>query len=398
MAPNADVPDIDREAALARLMELLSISAPTGEEKPVSDHLRDAFTRLGVPEASVRIDDAPARISLPCQVGNLIVTLPGTTGGPRRLLSAHMDTVPLARHAVPMMRGERIVPKASTALGGDDRTGVAALLVAIAEIHRRRLPHPPVTFLFTVREESGLRGAAAARLQDLGAPAMGFNFDGSLPNEVTVGATGAVKMDIDVRGIASHAGVHPERGISAIAILAAAVRDLDQGGWLGLVRKPEGSGTSNIGAVSGGEATNVVTEHVTARAEARSHDPAFLERLVGEYQRAFSTAAREHRNDSGKEGSAAIQVEKSYYSYALDEDSPVVRAAAAAVAALGLTPRTRRSNGGLDANWLTRNGLPTVSLGCGQHEIHTTSEYVMVDEYLTACRLALLLATGASSR
>jgi tripeptide aminopeptidase len=386
--------DIDQNRALGRLMDLLSISAPTGEEGPVRDYLIAALRSAGVPDGAIRVDDAPSRIRLPCQTGNLIVTLPGTGGGPRRLLCAHLDTVPLARNAEPVARDERIVPRGKTALGGDDRTGVAALLTALEEIQRGRLRHPPLTFLFTVREESGLRGAAAALLSDLGEPDLGFNFDGSLPEEVTIGATGSMRMEIEVRGVAAHAGVHPERGVSAVAIFAAAVADLERGGWLGLIRKDEKSGTSNVGVVTGGDATNVVTDYLTARAEARSHDPEFLRRIVDEYVRAFAAAAAGHRNEAGRAGETEIQVEESYFSYALEEDSPVVKEALAAARALGLTPRTRISNGGLDANWLTRNGVPTVSLGCGQHEIHTTAEYVAIEEYLTACRLALALALG----
>jgi len=386
--------EIDRDRALARLMDLLAISAPTGEEGPVKDYLIAALRNAGVSDAAIRVDDAPSRIRLPCQTGNLIVTLPGTGPGPRRLLSAHMDTVPLARDAEAVVHGDRIVPGGKTALGGDDRTGVAALLYAIEEIRRGGLRHPPLTFLFTVREESGLRGAAAALPLDLGQPELGFNFDGSLPEEVTVGATGSMRMEIEVRGVAAHAGVHPERGISAVTTFAAAVHELERGGWLGLVKKGDKSGTSNIGVVMGGEATNVVTDLLTARAEARSHAPEFLKRIVEEYHRAFFAAAAGRRNDAGRAGEVVFDEELTYYSYALDEDAPVVKEALDAARALGLSPRTRISNGGLDANWLTRNGIPTVSLGCGQHEIHTTAEYVVIPEYLNACRLALAVALG----
>jgi tripeptide aminopeptidase len=59
-----------------------------------------------------------------------------------------------------------------------------------------------------------------------------------------------------------------------------------------------------------------------------------------------------------------------------------------------LTPRLRQSNGGLDANWLTRNGIPTVTFGAGQNQIHAIGEYVEVADYLAGCRLALALAIG----
>ena len=41
------------------------------------------------------------------------------------------------------------------------------------------------------------------------------------------------------------------------------------------------------------------------------------------------------------------------------------------------------------------NGVPTVTLGCGQMEIHTTAEKLDLAAYENACRAALLLATGA---
>jgi len=382
---------IDTEAALRRLIQLLEIPGPTGEEGAVADHVIRATRDAGVPADCIHRDDAASRISLPCQCGNVIVVLPGTIPGPRRLLSAHLDTVPLARGAIPVIQGERIVPAGPTALGGDDRTGVGALLTALCELQRSRAAHPPLTFLFTVREETGLRGAAAVRPEDLGRPQLGFNFDGGLPEEVTLGATGAARLDIDVRGVAAHAGVHPERGVSAIAVFAAAVSRLERGGWLGLVRKPEGAGTSNIGVVNAGDATNVVTDRLHARAEARSHDPGFLRRLVEEYERAFAEEAVVPRGESGAGGEASIGVEESYASFRLPEDHPTVLTASDAIRAIGLVPRTRISNGGLDANWLTARGIPTVTMGCGQHEIHTTSEYVTIAEYLNACRLAAQL-------
>ena len=75
--------------------------------------------------------------------------------------------------------------------------------------------------------------------------------------------------------MASHAGVCPEQGVSAIAIASLAIADLVRGGWHGLVEKGKSRGTSNVGFIHGGEATNVVTDRVTLKAEARSHDPKF---------------------------------------------------------------------------------------------------------------------------
>jgi tripeptide aminopeptidase len=39
------------------------------------------------------------------------------------------------------------------------------------------------------------------------------------------------------------------------------------------------------------------------------------------------------------------------------------------------------------------HGIPTVTLGCGQMEIHTTSEKLALEDYYRACEVALRLAT-----
>ena len=70
-------------------------------------------------------------------------------------------------------------------------------------------------------------------------------------------------------------------GVSAVAIASLAIADLQRGGWHGEIRKPDGDGTSNVGSIHGGEATNVVTNRVLIKAEARSHDPRFRRRMKG---------------------------------------------------------------------------------------------------------------------
>ena len=192
-----------------------------------------------------------------------------------------MDTVPLCAGAEPKVAKGYVVPVSkSTALGGDDRAGATAILVAALEVLSRRLPHPPLTFLWTVQEELGLLGARHLQIGLLRKPRLAFNFDGSSPEDVTIGATGGYRMHVRISGIASHAGASPERGVSAIAIASLAIAQLHRDGWHGAVCKDGRSGTSNVGIIRGGEATNVVTPEVQLHAEARSHDPAFRAKIV----------------------------------------------------------------------------------------------------------------------
>jgi tripeptide aminopeptidase len=309
---------------------------------------------------------------------------------------AHLDTVPLCVGCQPVRRGEVIASRdPATALGGDNRAGAAVVLIAALTILEQSLPHPPLTLFFPVQEEVGLVGARYAAVPKLGRPRLCFNWDGGSPATAVIGATGADHLDIVVEGLASHAGAHPEDGISAIAIAGKAIAELVDQGWHGLVSRGRRRGTSNIGFVQGGEATNVVTNTVTLHAEARSHDPRFRRKIVSEFEKAFARAARSITNAAGRSGRVKVTVLDKYESFRLSETEPCVTAALSAIRSAGLNPQTRISNGGLDANWLTAHGLPTVTLGCGQQGIHTVEETLDVGSFLDACRIGLVLATAS---
>ena len=83
-----------------------------------------------------------------------------------------------------------------------------------------------------------------------------------------------------------------------------------------------------------------------------------------------------------------------YLPFRLKDDAPVARRAAAAVRAIGRQPNLRVTNGGLDANWMVKHGVPTVTFGAGQNEIHTVKEFVDLTEFKDGCRVALALATA----
>ena len=393
---------VDTNAATARLMRFLAIEGVTGQEAAIGRDIAAALKDIGVPARAIRLDDANTRIPLPTQTGNLIVDLPGSGAlhnQPRLMFMTHMDTVPLCAGARPKQQGRRIVNTAKTALGGDNRTGCAVLVTLAAELARQKLDHPPITLLFCVREESGLWGARHIDRDALGAPTMAFNFDGRSAADVVVGAVGADRWEVEIFGRASHAGGAPERGISSTMILGLALAEVQAGGWFGKVVKGKRQGTSNIGPVTGGEgrpagdATNVVTDYVHVRGESRSHDPKFFKQITAAYKAAFERAATRVKNSDGKTGRIRFKAHTDYHPFRIKDTLPVVKRAAAAIAASGGAPNIRTTNGGLDANWMVRHGIPTVTFGAGQNEAHTVDEWIDVNEFERACALAVRLAT-----
>jgi tripeptide aminopeptidase len=388
-------PEPDLAAAERLVLELLAIPGKSGEEARVAQFVAERLRAAGIAAEQIAFDDAHERTPIRGNTGNLIVKLPGTHRGPRRLLMAHLDTVPICVGTVPERHEERIISgNPATGLGADNRAGVAAVLTAALEIQRQGLPHPPLTLFFPIQEEIGLHGARCVRPKLLGGPKLSFNWDGGMPGRVTIGATGGYRMTIEVRGLASHAGAAPEMGVSAIAIASLAIADLVRDGWHGDVRKGKRRGTSNVGVIAGGDATNVVTERVTLRAEARSHDPAFRAKIIAAFEKAFTRAAKEVRSSLGAAGSVSIDGRLDYEAFRLADDEPCVAAAEAAAKSVGIEPVRAISNGGLDANWLTAHGIPTVTLGCGQLAQHTRQESLDLAAFRQACRMALRLATG----
>jgi tripeptide aminopeptidase len=389
----------DAERAIARLMRFLAVEGITGQEEAIGKEVVKSLVEAGIPRRAMTFDKAHEQIPLPTQTGNLIVTLPGTVAGPRRLFMTHLDTVPLGAGARPLRKGGRIVPEGRTALGGDNRTGVACLVTLAATLLEKKLPHPPMTLLFTVREESGLWGARFVDPADLGHPAEGFNVDGRLASEITVGAVGADRWEVEITGRAAHAGVHPEQGISATLVAALALAEVYRGGWFGKVQQGGRAGTSNVGSIgdregrSAGEATNVVTDFVRVRGESRSHDIRFVSAITAAYRAAFRAAGQQVRNHQGRAARVKFQARRDYYPFHLKETSPVVRHALAGAQQAGFKPVLRVGNGGLDANWVVRHGIPTITFGAGQNQIHTVDEWVDVAEFLNGCRMALALAT-----
>ena len=395
-APSQAAPEPDLAAALDRVIALMAIPGVSGAEGAVARFVTQQLVDAGADPAAIRFDDANKRTILPGEVGNLVFQLPGTKPGPRRLLMAHLDTVPICVGSDPKRRGDVIYSaNPRSGLGADDRGGVATILTAAIEILTRKLDHPPLTFFWPVQEEVGLHGARHADLRMLGRPKLAFNWDGGPAEKLTLGATGGYRLSITITGLASHAGNAPERGVSAIAIAGLAIADLVENGWHGDIQRGRKRGTSNIGVIHGGDATNVVTHRVEIKAEARSHDPKFRAQIVRAIERAFQKAVKSVRSSDGKRGAVQFDGRLDYESFRLADDEPAVLAAEAALRAIGAEPYRAISNGGLDANWMSVHGIPTVTLGCGQSQVHTTSEQLEIGPFEQACRLALRLATGA---
>jgi tripeptide aminopeptidase len=183
-------------------------------------------------------------------------------------------------------------------------------------------------------------------------------------------------------------------------IAALALEQVFREGWFGRIVRDGRQGTSNVGVFGGadnksaGDATNVVTEFVRIRGESRSHEMRFAMAITKAYRDAFRAAVGQVTDHHGRKAHIRFVAERDYFPFRLSPTASIVRFATEAAKSAGLKPSLRVSNGGLDANWMVRRGIPTITFGAGQRNIHTVGEYVDLPDYLAGCRLALALATG----
>jgi tripeptide aminopeptidase len=63
---------------------------------------------------------------------------------------------------------------------------------------------------------------------------------------------------------------------------------------------------------------------------------------------------------------------------------------------LGKTPTLKNGRGGLDANWFYEHGVPSLTIGAGQNQIHAIGEWVDLDQYQAACDLLEIMITKAA--
>ncbi|MFA5688179.1 MAG: M20/M25/M40 family metallo-hydrolase [Kiritimatiellales bacterium] len=384
---------LNEKTAVENLMELLAADGPSGREGPVANAVKNLLLNSGVKQAWIRENAGKARLPKHFEIGNLIVKIPGTVKAPRIMFSAHLDTVPLCRGAVPVLKGNHIIPKEKTGLGGDNRASVAAIVSAVQTVLKNDLPRPPLTLLFTVGEENGLHGAKAFRPADGGNPAMCFNIDGSGEHGGIIGALGAVRWTAEIHGRSVHAAVNPEGGISAAVIAANAVSKLKADGWFGRINKSGISGTANVGTMNGGEADNQVMDFMVVTGECRSHSSASLKKIYTAWQKAFEQAAYAQKNSSGKRGSVMFSVMSDYRSFRLKTGAAVVKRFLRAAPQAGRKAYTEVISAGLDANILNEKGIPTVTYDAGNYHAHSLNEYVNIPRYLEACRLTEILMT-----
>jgi len=347
-------------------LDLIVIDSESKKERAIADKLKRDLEELG---AIVEEDDCGLKFG--GNAGNLYAYFPGVINKKPILLCAHCDTVVPGKGIKPTIENGRIFTDGTTVLGGDDKSGIAEILMAIKQIKDKGIAHPPIEVLITVSEEIGLLGAKNFDISKLQAD-FGYALDTHQVGEVVIGAPSQNSLQINFYGKEAHAGVEPEKGLNAICLAAEAITAMPKG-------RIDFETTCNIGIIQGGSATNIVPKEVLVKGEARSHNKVKLQKVCEEIEQAVISTVKKF-NVNGAQASFHFELNKEYEAFLIDRNAPVVTLAEKALQNLHLPVDIKVGGGGSDANIFNAKGLPTVILGTGMNKVHTTDEDILVDE------------------
>ncbi len=376
---------MNRERLAATFIQLCEIDSPSKSEGRVAAFLKDLCAKELGAEAIFE-DDSATKTGSEC--GNLIVRFTGTLDKPPLFFNCHMDTVQPGVGVKVQRQGDTFTSAGATILGSDDKAGIAALIETVRLLKENKTPHAPFELLFTTCEEIGLLGAKHLDFSLVRAR-MGYALDSSGIDLAIIGAPAANRFTAEIQGLAAHAGLHPEKGISAIQLAAQAITRLPLG-------RLDAESTANIGRISGGTATNIIPERVRLDGEVRSHDPAKLARYTAQMEEAFRTAVANWHDPAGlAAGRPAVDfsVEAQYPSMRITEGEAVWQRLATAAKALGRPMEYIVAGGGSDANIFNAHNLATIILGIGMTDVHTTEESVTLDAMMRTTELVIAILT-----
>jgi dipeptidase D len=223
--------------------EIVRIPRPSGRERRIAQFVLDRAKSLGL---SARQDGA----------GNVVVTKPASPGHeavPSICLQAHLDMVceknadkshDFLNDPIELVRKGEILCANGTTLGADNGVGVATCLAIMED---GSLEHGALEMLFTVEEETGLRGALNLSADLLQSRTL-LNLDSEEEGVLYVGCAGgrdtlghwplhtepapkqSVAVAVSVKGLkGGHSGLEIDKGLgNAIKVLNRALLALSE--------------------------------------------------------------------------------------------------------------------------------------------------------------------------
>jgi acetylornithine deacetylase len=338
--------------------------------------------RIAMARAGMDVTLQPVRPGRP----NVIGVLDGRTPGPSVMLCGHLDTVGVEGMVDPFV--PRVEQGRLYGRGAQDMKGGVAAMIAAAGALASAWTRGRLIVAAVVDEEYESLGAEALVKQ--------WRADAAIVTEptdlaVAVGHKGFAWVEILTHGRAAH-GSRPEDGRDAIArmgrvLVALEARDRELG-----ARPPvpfQGTGSLHASLIAGGQELSSYPEQCTLEMERRTVHGEDGRSVAAEVEEIL---ARLRREDPEFEAEARLVTHRS--AYRLEAAHPLAHAVGTAIARSGRAGAPVGMSFWTDAAILADAGIPSVLFGPGGAGLHSTVEYVNVDD-VVACRDILCEAVRA---
>lgn len=372
---NAVIAQVDAKQAemLHLLEELVNIDSGSYNKAGVDrvgEILAGKFRSLGF---SVQVQ---YQANLGC---NVLAKLSGP-GREKILLIGHMDTVfddgTAAARPFTIKEGRAYGP------GVDDmKSGLVSMLYALEALFAAGWKEfAEVTVVLNGDEEIGsFTSRELIEREALQADAAFVLEPGREDGSVVTGRKGVGSYELFITGAAAHAGVEPEKGISAIEELAHKVLALH-----GLTDFAAGT-TINVGVVKGGTRSNVIAENAYAKIDVRVSTAAEAERIAARLEEVGAAAVLDGiklKLLGDIERPPMVKSPGSEQLFSTVQDAGKL---------LGLTVRDTFTGGGSDGNFIAALGTPVVdAMGPVGGQGHSDREFTEIATLPERCKLLAL--------
>ncbi len=299
------------------------------------------------------------------------------------LVIGHFDTVwPLGTLAKMPFRveGDRAYGPGTF----DMKSGLVMLEFAIRAIRDLGLTTPrPLQVLLSTDEEVGSKTSRQAIERQAAEAAYVLVPEPPLPNGgLKTARKGVGRFAFEIEGRSAHAGIEPEKGISAVVELAHQILRINS------LCDPEYGTTLTVGVVQGGSAVNVVPATARAEIDVRAT-------TAEEAKRVERDLLATHAAQVG-----AKVVVKGGFNRPPMERTPAIadlfqRAAQIARESLDMELLEGSTGGGSDGNFTAALGVPTLDgLGCPGAGAHASNEHILIESFPDRAALIAALLLG----
>jgi acetylornithine deacetylase len=347
-------------------------------EAAIADAVAQRLRRIGLD--AVMSDAAPGR-------PNVIGVLEGRAPGRSLMLCGHLDTVGvdgMTSPFDPQIRDGRLYGRGAQDMKG----GVAAMIDAVRVVAERGLERGRIIVAAVVDEEYASIGADAI--------AAGWTADAAVVTEPTdlqigIGHKGFAWLEIETRGRAAH-GSRPRDGRDAIMRMGRVLNGLEQLDRELQAKTPHpliGTGSLHASIIAGGRELSSYPDRCRLQLERRT--------VVGEDDRVVLSeidTILERLAQADPEFDASRRLAFSRPPYELAADHALSRALAAAATTSGCRSATVGMSFWTDAAVLAQAGIPAALFGPGGAGLHSTEEYVTLDDVVRCRNTLAALAVG----